>query len=456
MTIGSEQKRNREKSVVPDDTTPLLPSKHDECRPSQEQRQASLAGAVFNLSTTIVGAGIMALPATMRVLGLIPGIIMIIFIALLTNASIEILIRFSRAAHKTTYAGAMGDAFGKIGRRVLQTLVVINNVGLMIVYLIIIGDVISGTSASGDHHFGLLEAWFGVHWWTSRAFVLLVVTLAVLAPLTSFKRIDSLRITSAVSVALAVVFVVITAGIAIYKLSNGSIAMPKLFPHLTNSASIWKLFTAVPVIVTAYVCHYNVQIIDNELHHSSQIHQVVGLSIVLCSAVYITTSFFAFLLFGESTLEDVLSNFDSDIGIPYGYVLNNIVRVSYVVHIMLVFPMIFFALRLNLDGLLFHKASPLASDNRRFVGITAPLLAVLYLCACFVPSIWDAFQITGATATVCIGFIFPASIVLKDPHGVATRRDRILSVFMMVLAVASSAVAIYSDIHSAFDKAKEG
>jgi sodium-coupled neutral amino acid transporter 2 len=30
-----------------------------------------------------------------------------------------------------------------------------------------------------------------------------------------------------------------------------------------------------------------------------------------------------------------------------------------------------------------------------------------------VPNIWVAFQFTGATATVCLGFIFPALILLK-------------------------------------------
>lgn len=78
--------------------------------------------------------------------------------------------------------------------------------------------------------------------------------------------------------------------------------------------------------------------IDNELHRSTQIHQVVRISLTLCSAVYITTSFFAFLLFGESTLDDVLANFDSDIDIPYGSILNDAVRVSYSLHVMLVFP----------------------------------------------------------------------------------------------------------------------
>jgi len=68
---------------------------------------------------------------------------------------------------------------------------------------------------------------------------------------------DSLRFTSALSVALAVVFLVIAVGIAVVKIISGGIAMPRLFPVTTDAASFFKLFTVVPVFVTAYICHYN-------------------------------------------------------------------------------------------------------------------------------------------------------------------------------------------------------
>jgi sodium-coupled neutral amino acid transporter 2 len=68
---------------------------------------------------------------------------------------------------------------------------------------------------------------------------------------------DSLRYTSALSVGLAIVFVAITAGVATVKMVEGSIRMPRLMPELVNQASFWKLFTTIPVLVTAYICHHN-------------------------------------------------------------------------------------------------------------------------------------------------------------------------------------------------------
>lgn len=158
---------------------------------------------------------------------------------------------------------------------------------------------------------------------------------------------------------------------------------------------------------------FTVHSIDNELEDRTQIKPIVRTSLFLCSSVYIATSFFAYLLFGEGTLDDVLANFDANLGIPFSSVFDDIVRVSYAAHVMLVFPIVFFALRLNLDGLLFPTSRHISRDNKRFAIITISLLTVIYLAAIFIPSIWDAFQFTGATAAVLIGFIFPAMVILR-------------------------------------------
>ncbi|KAI3665791.1 hypothetical protein L6452_44425 [Arctium lappa] len=458
MTIESrnpsnENRSRNRKQVIVDDNVPLLPTKKEEEDGGFEEFDgASFTGAVFNLSTTIVGAGIMALPATMKVLGLIPGIALIIFMAFLTEASIDLLVRFSRVRKSVSYGGLMEDEFGEVGRILLQVCVLVNNIGVLVVYMIIIGDVLSGTTSKGIHHAGVLQEWFGEHWWNGRFFILLVTTLFVFAPLASLKRIDSLRYTSALSMALAVVFLVIIAGITIFKLMIGGIMMPKLFPHMVDFASIFNLFTVVPILVTAYICHYNVHSIDNELEDHTQIKGVVRASLIVCSGVYIMTSLFGFLLFGDGTLDDVLANFDTDLGVPYSLFLNDIVRVSYAAHLILVFPIVFFPLRLNMDGLLFPNKRPLVLDTMRFASISTGLMVLVFLGANFIPNIWVAFEFTGATAAVCIGFIFPSAITLRDCYGIASKKDKILGVFMIALAVFSNLMAIYSNASALFSK----
>ncbi|GAU39973.1 hypothetical protein TSUD_61620 [Trifolium subterraneum] len=165
--------------------------------------------------------------------------------------------------------------------------------------MIIIGDVISGTTSSEIRYPGILEGWFGVHWWTGRTFVIVFPNTRYICTFGQPQRIDSLRFTSALSIGLAVVFLVIAAGISIIKIISGGIGMPRLFPIITDVASVIDLFIVVPVLMTTYMCHYNVHNIDKELEDSSQMRGVVRASLTLCSSVYLLTSFFGFLLFGE-------------------------------------------------------------------------------------------------------------------------------------------------------------
>eukprot|EP00250_Pteridium_aquilinum_P013976 c21699_g2_i1 orf=985-2325(+) len=432
--------------------TPLLPDKLEDEQQYDGYSAASVSSAVFSLSTCIVGAGIMGLPATMNTVGLIPGILLIIFVGFLTNHSIDFLLRYSDTSKAVSYGGVMADSFGRIGRILLQICVIINNFGLLVVYLIIIADVLSGSTSSSVHHSGVLEEWAGGQtWWNQRTTVMLVSTVFILVPLVSLRHVDSLKLSSALSVALAVLFVVVTAAIVIYKLAAGTVSMPKLFPDFdTDASTILTYFSVVPVLVTAYICHHSIHPILNELERQSDSKKVIRFSLGLCTSIYVTTSVFGYLLFGENTLSDVLSNFDADLEVPHGALLSDIVRVGYAVHLMLVYPLLNFSLRLNLDGLIFPRAGPLSLDTRRFFTLTFCLIAAAFLGASFVPDIWDAFQFTGSTSAVCLGFVFPGSLVLRDVHRIASRREKMEAWFMVLLAAGASLIALSGDIYELF------
>ncbi|KAI3974699.1 hypothetical protein MKX01_004428 [Papaver californicum] len=413
---------------------------------------ASVSGAVFNVSTSIIGAGIMSIPATLKVLGVIPAVLLILFIAVLSEVSVDFLLRFTSSGKSTSYAGVMDESFGRVGSVGLQICIMVATLGTLIIYLIIIGDVLcgTGTTESGGvivEHLGIFQEWFGTHWWNSRTFALLFMVIFVIAPLVLLKRVESLRFSSAISILLALVFVVISTVMAISALWAGKTKTPKLVPDLVNTSSYFELFTAVPVIVTAFTFHFNVHPIGNELNKSSDMVSAVRISLVLCATIYIAVGFFGYLLFGDTVLPDILANFDQNFGSKVGSVLNDTVRLSYALHLVLVFPLLNFALRINIDGLIFPKSWPLlASHNIRYLSLTFFLLAVIYIAAIAIPNIWYFFQFMGSTTALCLAFIFPGAIVLRDAHGISTKRDRILASLMIGLAVIASSIAIYTNI----------
>ncbi|KAK9913813.1 hypothetical protein M0R45_037621 [Rubus argutus] len=324
---------------------------------------ASFSGAVFNISNSTIGAGIMSIPATMKVLGIIPGFIAILFVAVLTEVTVEFLLRYTNSGKSETYAGMVGESFGPLGSIAVQICVIITNLGCLIIYLIIIGDVLCGSTQSGGTlHLGILQEWFGIHWWNSRPFALLFVAIFVMLPLVLLRRVDSLRHTSAISILLAVVFVAISSAMAIYALCKGKAHKPRLFPDFGNQVSISDLFTSIPVIVMGFGFHVNVHPIRAELGEPSDMR-----------------------LAGR--------NFSTD-------------------------------LRCHL--LLYRL-------------LWLPILSQTY--GTYFSS-WDQ------PLLVCLSFIFPGALILRDGHGISTTKDKLIAVVVIVLAVVTSSLAISTSLYT--------
>ncbi len=228
-------------------------------------------------------------------------------------------------------------------------------------------------------------------------------------------------------------------------LSNCNLNIIIIFFHLQFCPSIAataRMNSNTMGAVGCWTACFPVHPIANELELSTEpsdmkMRKVVRECLMLCTSIYFFTGLFAYLLFGEATSDDVLANFDANLGIPFSHTLTLLVRASYAIHIMLVFPLLHFSLRLNVDGLLYPKAAALVHDNLRFALITGFLVFLIFFGSTLVPNIWVAFEYTGATVGVCLAFIFPGLIMLKwvQPFCYSMYYDLILffSVFFLLI-----------------------
>ncbi|KAL4584583.1 hypothetical protein LXL04_009187 [Taraxacum kok-saghyz] len=391
-----------------------------------ENSNSGVYGAVFNLTTTVIGAGLMALPATMKVLGLVVGVIMIFVMGILSEISVELLVRFTVQCKALSYGEVVEQALGKPAKILSEICIILNNAGVLVVYLIIMGDVMSGS----ENHMGVFDQWLGNGFWDHRKLLILIVLIIFLAPLCVLDRIDSLSVTSAASVALAIVFVVVAFAVAFIKLVRGEIAPPRMTPDFGSEKAILDLLVVIPIMSNAFVCHFNLQPIYNELEGRSppKMNRVGRITTVLCILVYCSTAISGYLLFGNDTESDVLTNFDKPLGEEFSTVINYIVRVGYILHLVLVFPVIHFSLRQTVDALAFEGAAPLHESRKRCLVLTFTLLALIFIGSTSIPSIWTAFKFTGATTAVSLGYTFPALIALKlGGHALTKRVIRVMS-----------------------------
>eukprot|EP00271_Cylindrocystis_brebissonii_P007416 TRINITY_DN20935_c0_g1_i1.p1 TRINITY_DN20935_c0_g1~~TRINITY_DN20935_c0_g1_i1.p1 ORF type:complete len:475 (+),score=85.71 TRINITY_DN20935_c0_g1_i1:236-1660(+) len=439
--------------ILHDEQAPLLPVNLREHVKFSEAGGSSVSSAVYNLSTTIIGAGIMGLPAKMKILGLPFGLLALCGMGLLTDYSIQMLLRCSRHSGLWSYADLMSATWGRFGRGAMRFCVITNALGVLIIYMVIMGDVISGAGIGAEHHPGLLEQWaHGAFWWNSKLVVLTVISVFVLTPLCLLEKIDSLKHTSALSVFLAVVFVVITIAVSAYNLWMGNIDFKQIrvLPKVDTWHSIVQLATVIPTMSTAYVCHYNVHPIYVELAPPrwEKMRSVGATTLILCTSVYCATSLFGYMLFGEATLGDVLANFDADLHMPFSSIIADIVRLCYVGHLMMVFPVVHFTMRLNIDAILFPTARPLSESRLRYYAITVSLVSVILLGALFVPNIEFAFQFTGSVAAVSLAFTLPGLAALSNLAGEGVGTERRIAWFMVILGVAVSITGIACNVYN--------
>lgn len=432
--------------------TPLLPQNNNHLQenpiPDPIPQNGTVSGAVFNISTTMVGAGIMSIPATIKVLGIIPGLLVIVLVAVITDLTVEFMLRCTSSGKAVTYAGMVGESFGSVGSLAVKICVITTNLGVLIDYFIILGDVLCGNEFNGDTHLGILQQWFGIHWWTCRAFALLTVALFIMLPLVMLRRVDSLKYSSALSILLALVFVVICSSMALHALWSGKTQSVRILPDFSQVTAL-DLFTTVPIFVTGFGFHVNVHPIRAELVKPTDMSIAVRLSLLICVAIYFAIGFFGYLLFGESIMPDVLINFDQNSDSSIGRLLDDVVRLSYALHLALVFPIMNYSLRANIDELLFSKKNkpPLALDTPRFVSLTLVLLAFTYLLAVAIPNVWYFFQFLGSTTIPCLSFLFPAAIILRDRHDISKTKDQVIAIVVIILAVGTSGIAIWTNLY---------
>ncbi|CAI7847674.1 unnamed protein product, partial [Closterium sp. NIES-53] len=463
------EKTENGRGSLPNESTPLLPAKAQDIPSHASLDQngdsegishghpgSTLGSAIFNLSNTIIGAGIMGLPATIKVLGIPLGLTVLAIMGVVNEYSLQRLLRSTTAAQAWSFGDLMAATYGRAGRFLLRTSIFVNNTGILVIYLVIIGDVLSGSDgADGEHYSGLLEEWAGGStWWNSRLTVLLASIVTVIGPLAALPVIDSLWFTSGLSVLLAVAFVIITILVTVYKLVEGTIDWSGVhwLPQLNTSQDYWHLLSVIPTMATAFTCHYNMHPILVELKapREEKMQTAIQKTFLVCTSVYTVTALFGYLLFGEATYADVLANFDSDLGIPGSRYLNDIVRLFYALHLMLVFPVIHFSLRSTVGFVLFPHSVPLKHDPCGYMLTTTLLLGTILATSLYVPGIQTAFELAGSTGAATIAFCLPGMVALRERAGglTASATQRAAAWFLLLLGLGVCFSGLADSIHT--------
>ncbi|CAL8468634.1 g8174 [Coccomyxa elongata] len=416
---------------------------------------SSIPSTVFNLTNTIIGAGIMALPQAVATLGIVLGSLLIFLVYILSHVTIDILARASERTGKWTFSELISSYLGKAGSEILRFFIIINNGGLLITYTIMLGDVLVGKAPEYN---GVVTNLTGIHsgdvWYLDRRFVVAMVVVIFLVPLTLQRSLKSLAWAGAVGLFLALGFSSLTVVLVVLAALQGDLTSISWLPNpdLTGpdiKDKILGVFSTLPVIALAYVCHYNVHPLLRELKAYSHRRWAIVLhwSLGLCTIFYLIIGVGLYLVFQDDTQSDVLLNFSVKslgplVGDAIAEAITYTVWLGYAFNLVVTYPMIQWGLREVLVEL-FCGAPTVSAVPWALT--TFIILVVTYGIAMVVPNIWPVMTITGATAAVAIGWIYPALILAKTEGPGAWARRGAASI-VILLGLVTAVVAVWSTL----------
>ena len=217
-----------------------------------------MRSTVFNLVSTCLGSGMLALPATLAKLGLAGGLFMLVLVPWLGERTTALMVVATELTGGETYTVVAERTLGRAGSVVTAAALIALNYGVCVSYLIVVKDLLPWE----------LKVVLGVD--VSGTLCLAAVAVAVLVPLSAMEKMDQLRYASVASVALTYAFVALVtyAGVSTFlRLSADEAAAWWSQQLFRGGAGDW--LEAVPVVCFSYLCTQNVPYLFLELRRQS-------------------------------------------------------------------------------------------------------------------------------------------------------------------------------------------
>lgn len=383
---------------------------------------ASFGMSVFNLGNAIMGSGILGLSYAMANTGIALFVILLVAVAIFSLYSVHLLLKTASEGESLVYEQLGYKAFGMTGKLAASISITMQNIGAMSSYLYIVKYelpivIISFTGAKDE-------------WYTNGDYLVLLVTVVIILPLSLLKNLGYLGYTSGFSLLCMVFFVIVV----IYKkfqipcpftddMLNATLAnatatavnttvgdysedacTPKYFVY--NSQTVY----AVPILTFAFVCHPAILPMYEELKDRSRrkMQGVANVSFLAMFIMYLLAALFGYLTFNLKVEPELLHTY-SKIGNGTDVILL-IVRLAVLTAVTLTVPVVLFPIRTSVNALLCASKE---FSWVRHTAITIILLAGTNLLVIFVPTIRDIFGFIGASAAAMLIFILPSAFYIK-------------------------------------------
>ncbi|XP_054231420.1 solute carrier family 38 member 6 isoform X3 [Homo sapiens] len=360
----------------------------------QRSPGVSFGLSVFNLMNAIMGSGILGLAYVMANTGVFGFSFLLLTVALLASYSVHLLLSMCIQTAVTSYEDLGLFAFGLPGKLVVAGTIIIQNIGAMSSYLLIIKTELPAAIAE------FLTGDYSRYWYLDGQTLLIIICVGIVFPLALLPKIGFLGYTSSLSFFFMMFFALVVI------IKKWSIPCPLTLNYVEKG---FQSAYALPTMAFSFLCHTSILPIYCELQSPSKkrMQNVTNTAIALSFLIYFISALFGYLTFYDKVESELLKGYSKYLSHD---VVVMTVKLCILFAVLLTVPLIHFPARKAVT-MMFFSNFPF-SWIRHFL-ITLALNIIIVLLAIYVPDIRNVFGVVGASTSTCLIFIFPGLFYLK-------------------------------------------
>ncbi|KAJ1918990.1 hypothetical protein H4219_002248 [Mycoemilia scoparia] len=343
--------------------------------------------ASFLILNTAIGSGIFGLPWAISRAGLVYGVFIIVFVAILNLFANFILLGCGIQTKTYQFEDLSRKALGRFGTLMIQFAIIVNGFGCCISYLLIIGDTMTP----------VMSAMAGPSPYINRNTVITGFALIIIFPLLFFKNIAPLSKPSALSIFCIpiIMLFVIVKGIDCQ--------------HKNPTQVVWfgdDLFSSIGLISFAFGSTQTSFQSFSSLRHQTFPQWKITATVAASSMLVIYSSFglAGYLSFGSIVQTNILNNFAIDD--PWA----NFSRILMAISILLTYPMQFYPLRELVTKKLHLRLGQSVFQSAKIHSMSVVFFAVTLAISLSVNDLGLVYQLVGTCSATLLSFLLPSTI----------------------------------------------
>lgn len=407
---------------------------------------ASVTSSVVNLTKTIIGAGLLAIPYAFKSNGIVLGTLLVVLAGVASIYGLWIVTRVSeKVKGQTSFFALCAITYPRL-TPLFDLSITIQCFGVSISYLVLFGDLVPTL---------VNEA-------LSRSQVI-VLSLVVIIPLVSLRKLDSLKFGSMIGLtAIAYLTMLVVSHVLVddLKQTQGHI---KIF-EIGSTSDILSSFS---IIIFAFTAAQNICTITNEINDRKDLTLVILAANFIAGGLFLLVGLSGYIQFGDNVGGNVILQYDPSL------FSSKVGKYALVLMVALSYPLMFHPCRISINNMVHwieleykqaypDETQPLLADethsvtttiaeetevpfsDKKFLILTILLLAASYGLALSIKSFEFILALVGATGSTLICFILPGLFGFKLFESQKEKSWSLaLSVFGVLVMVTSVFATLY-------------